>query len=324
MRTNVRIGLALCAWMLLSGRGYAETVDPVNVLKALNENHARMVKAFVDRDAEAFATCWMPDAACAIEQLPLLRGKDQLCAVVLDAVGGSSMHGLERLNRRVWICGDHVYETGEYVHRYAMTGREAVQSSAKTFVTIWNKQPDGSWKREAEAWNNRPAPSAELLAEWKTQALQDVPVVDMNKAEGVSDAERESIREQLIELEQTFHDVFLADDVKPAIARYTDDARLLSGGSDWLVGKKQIRNWIMDGRKQAKLVGMDCETVASGVDGGMAYAVNRFHWTFTPVGGDQTFDFYGKGLHIWQRQPDGQWKILIDINNTNPPPGETP
>ncbi len=325
MKTNTLTSMALCALVLVSGRSLAAPANTQSILKALDENQARMVQAFVARDAGNFASCWTPNAICAVEELPLIRGREELSSVFLDAVGGASMHGLERLNRRLWMCGGYVYETGVYVHRFALTGREQVQSNAKNFVTVWVKQPDGSWLRTAEAWNNCPIPSADQLADWREQALQDIPftVVDAPAADGADDVEK--ALGQLAGREQTFHRIFLTDDVGPAIDTYTDDVRYLSGESGWFVGKQQLRDWIMAGRKQMTLVGIECEVVARGGDGKMAFVVNRFHWQFKAAEtGDQVHDFFGKGLHVWQRQSDGQWKIVIDINNTNPPPGENP
>lgn len=317
--------LAIGVLYVMTAQGWAEPAEKQGVLKALDDNHARMVQAFVDQDANAFAACWMPEAVCLAEELPLLQGKDPLCNAFLDAVGGASMHGLEKLDRRLWQSGDFVYETGIYVHRYAFTGREQVQSSAKYYVTVWKKQPDGSWKRAAETWNNQTIPSAEQLEEWRKQTPEDLPFdVLSGQADGTEEG-MDAITEQLYGIEKTFHDYFLSDDIEPALAMYSDDARMLSGGRDWCVGKAQIRDMVMNGRKQAKLIGIECDSIASGGDQRLVYIVNRFHWQFTPVGGDgQIYDFYGKGLHIWQKQPDGQWRIVIDINNTNPAPGDTP
>lgn len=316
----------LCATFLTLSQGIAKPLDRQAVLKALDENHARMVQAFVDRDEDAFASCWAPDAVCLAEELPLLQGKDQLCNVFLDAVSGASMHGLEKLDRRIWESGDFVYETGVYVHRYALTGREQVQSNAKSFLTVWKKQPDGSWKRAAEAWNNQPFPSLEQLEEWRKLTAEDIPFTNMDSGTAASSDDEDAILARLAGIEKTFHDDFLSDDVEPAIDIYADNARLFSTGSkDWTVGQKQIRELILNSRKHSKLVGIEQDVVASGGDKQMAYIVNRFHWQFKlPDTGDQVHDFYGKGLHIWQRQADGKWKILIDINNTNPPPGEAP
>lgn len=325
MKTNTLMSMALCALMLFTGRAVAAPAESQSILKALDENHARMVQAFVDRDAEAFASCWMPDIVCAVEELPLIRGREQISSVFLDAVGGASMHGLEKFNRRIWLCGDYVYEAGVYVHRFALTGREEVQSIAKDFVTVWLKQPDGSWLRAAETWNNRAAPASEQLLEWRKQTPEEIPFhVLADQADG-ADESLNSIIERLDGIEQSFHAVFLSDDVEPAIAMYADDARVLSGEGDWCVGRDQIRDLVMDGRKEVKLIGIECDSIASDGNGRMVYVINRFHWRFTPTGGDGTIlNFFGKGLHVWQRQSDGQWKILIDINSTNPAPGETP
>lgn len=318
MKRMVRLGAGLFLLSLIAGRGQAET--DVELLTALNENHETMVQAFVDRDAGAFAGCWTPMAVCAVDELPLIAGRAQLVPVFMDAAGGTAMEELEKLNRRIWRSGGFAYETGVYVHRFAVPGRATVQAKTMTFVTVWQKQPDGSWARAVEAWNNRPAPSGELLEAWR--ALK--PVVTPAAPAAAPQEGMGALCSMLKEKEKTFHDIYLTNDVEPAMDMYADDARVLSGGNNWCVGKDAIRKLVQDGRKQVRLVSIECDSVACGGNEQSVYVINRFHWQFSPVAGDgQVDDYYGKGLHVWQRQPDGEWKILIDISTTNPASGES-
>ncbi len=46
----------------------------------------------------------------------------------------------------------------------------------------------------------------------------------------------------------------------------------------------------------------------------LAYAASVW-----PTGGDQAVDDAGKGLHVYRRQPDGGWKLVLDIWNSDRP-----
>lgn len=54
--------------------------------------------------------------------------------------------------------------------------------------------------------------------------------------------------------------------------------------------------------------------------GDVAYEVNRFTLTVTPEGGEAVTGM-GKGVHIYRRQADGTWRIVLDIWNMDAPAG---
>lgn len=54
------------------------------------------------------------------------------------------------------------------------------------------------------------------------------------------------------------------------------------------------------------------------VRGDLAVQRYTFRHTTTPRAGGQPSTEVGSGLHIWQRMPDGRWRVVKDIW-TNPP-----
>jgi len=47
----------------------------------------------------------------------------------------------------------------------------------------------------------------------------------------------------------------------------------------------------------------------------MFFAVNLFSWTFKDDSSGKNVTFPSKGVHVWKRQQDNSWKILLDLYN---------
>lgn len=57
------------------------------------------------------------------------------------------------------------------------------------------------------------------------------------------------------------------------------------------------------------------------VFGNWAFERGTYHISLTPKAGDGPFKDVGKYITLYQRQPDGSWKVARDIwNSNNPPP----
>ncbi len=62
----------------------------------------------------------------------------------------------------------------------------------------------------------------------------------------------------------------------------------------------------------------EAEVARSG-DLGYTWGTYTYSWVDAESGLQSR---YGKYLNIWKKQPDGKWKVLIDMGNTSPPPHE--
>jgi len=63
------------------------------------------------------------------------------------------------------------------------------------------------------------------------------------------------------------------------------------------------------------------DTVVVAASGDLAYALGRSRFTFPDnAGGLDTV--YAKGVSVWRRDADGVWRVVVDISNQAPAPGE--
>ena len=112
-------------------------------------------------------------------------------------------------------------------------------------------------------------------------------------------------------------DIFQANfrngDAASLAALYTEKGMLLPGGSDFIEGKKAIRDFwqgVMDmGIKEARL-----DTRETELCGDTAIEVGEYTLR---GGGGEVLD-YGKYIVIWKQEED-QWKLHRDIWNTSMP-----
>lgn len=216
------------------------------------------------------------------------------------------------------MIGNYAFETGTCYRKPAESQPRVLMPT----LAILEKQPeDGSWKRCLELRMNRTAEN--WTSQTPSHVLQlskrydEIPSSMSFRVENFSgnDADKADIL-QLADMERRFHTFFSSQRTKTVARMYTDNALLYESEGNWRTVEEQVISQVMSDRNRAILVGIDCEVLTENKNAGMAYVVNKFHWQST---GDQADDFYSKGFHVWQLQPDGQWKVLIDINNTAPP-----
>ena len=114
-----------------------------------------------------------------------------------------------------------------------------------------------------------------------------------------------------------------AKDVDRTVSYYSDDASLLAPNAPIAGDKQSIRAaW-------ASLLGPDTSLTwqASKVDvarsGDVAYVVGVYQMTMKDPQGKPATD-RGKFVEVWKKQPDGNWKTVADIFNSDlPAPAQT-
>lgn len=104
------------------------------------------------------------------------------------------------------------------------------------------------------------------------------------------------------------------------LAFYAADAAVYPPGSDMLSGPEGMGTMydqiLAD---PAFALSFGTPTVEVSADGAMGYTVNTGQLTLTgPDGSAMTESF--RDLHVWERQADGSWKLIVDMWNHGAPP----
>jgi len=103
-------------------------------------------------------------------------------------------------------------------------------------------------------------------------------------------------------------------------ASFTDDARVLAPDIPIAVGWEACRALFAE---LEALPGYSLEYHPSLAEVGgaadLGYTIGTYHMTL-PDGDGNIVEIDGKYLSLWKRQPDGSWKIAVDVFNANGPP----
>jgi uncharacterized protein (TIGR02246 family) len=114
-----------------------------------------------------------------------------------------------------------------------------------------------------------------------------------------------------------FYDAVNAGDADAVVALLTDDAIMMPNNGDMVVGKEAVEQIWRAGAASGFTI-RDLRSVEVSSSGDIGYRVNSYFYGFVQEG-TETDWHKTKNVHIWRRQPDGSWKLHIDIWNSSIP-----
>ena len=129
------------------------------------------------------------------------------------------------------------------------------------------------------------------------------------------DAEIAALRETA----EAYHAAASAKDAQAVVTFYADDAMMVPPNADRVEGIEAVRNYRF-GFIETPGVELSFETirveVSSGGDMGWTLAIGDVSFTRADgePGSDRVRDF-----HLWKKQNDGSWKIVVDMWNSEFP-----
>ena len=111
---------------------------------------------------------------------------------------------------------------------------------------------------------------------------------------------------------------FSSGAVDSLVAVYTSDVVMMPPNEPMIDGAEGVRTWAQSMASQATVAGKytDAKITVAG-----DWAVERYsgELTVTPKAGGAAMTERLKGIHVYQRQADGSWRIAQDVWNTDAP-----
>ena len=294
------------------------------ILKQLNDMTQERIRAFNDKDIDKLLSYFADDAIVLPDQHETVIGKGSLRNFYLEATkNNTKINSVESLDQNLWVCGDFIFGAGKIKFSFTTPTTPYQLSDWLNYVTVLTRQPDDSLKIVLDSSNPAPIPVDGNVPEPSRPVVINVPL-----GTKPNDDDMETVYGQIRQFESTFHKAFIDRNVETATEFYADDAILMPWRQNTLKGKKEITDFITKDMAQSSLVTMTQKALHVEGNNNMLYVVNLFTWTFKDPSSGQALNrsgtgqdvtFTGKGVHVWMRQKDGSWKILLDLNNVNTP-----
>jgi len=129
----------------------------------------------------------------------------------------------------------------------------------------------------------------------------------------------EAARAALRDADSRYSKAVVGKDRAALVASYAADAVVYPHGEATVTGLDGIGNmadtfW----RDPAFAASFRPIAVEVAADGTMGYTLNAADLTITGPDGKPTTERL-RDFHVWRRQPDGSWKLAVDIWNAEPP-----
>jgi len=139
---------SLCLLLTFAAPLAAQTsqlADATAARRGIEAGNAAYIAAFKRADANALAQVYDPEGARLNEGGVVVRGRSAIADDVGKFVAQVGPVRVMLETKELWLVGDTAYETGLWSYTFQPKGK-AEQRIGGHYVTLWKRQPDGSWK----------------------------------------------------------------------------------------------------------------------------------------------------------------------------------
>ncbi len=136
-----------------------------------------------------------------------------------------------------------------------------------------------------------------------------VPQVDL-------DAERASLQAAA----EAYHAAGNPIDIEAMMTLYAEDSRIIPPGRLEIRGLEDIREWMSEFVDLTNFNAVfETPTIQVSAAGGYGYSLATATLSYDDPDGEQVSETV-RDLHVWEKHPDGSWKVVVDIWNEAPGP----
>lgn len=165
MRRTILLAATLLAGcqQAQSGNNAAQAASHSNdeIADAIRAQEAQWARDYAARDAAAILTHYAPDATLAAPGAPLATGHDAIRDADREMLADPNFQLLFSDDRiQVAASRDLAYSRGSFTLRLTDPASHQPATIAGRYVTVWQKQADGSWKAVEDIVTPGPPPAA--------------------------------------------------------------------------------------------------------------------------------------------------------------------
>ena len=208
-------------------------------------------------------------------------------------------------------AGDIGYTTGPWEFRPG--GPADKPAGHGQFMTIWGKQPDGTWKFLLDIGTSNPAPAG------RPPSLSFPSDFRKNTDKDKLSVNTARVRDELLRLERDFAAAASKDTAAAFDAEAADDIRLMRDGHFPFLGKEAMRRALAAERGTLT---WEPAQAAAARSGELGYTYGTYELRRAAAAAVER----GHYVRIWKKKSDGRkksdgaWKVVLDLLNPLPPP----
>jgi ketosteroid isomerase-like protein len=152
-KRSITLGSLLFVVMFMAGTVFAQsTAEYKTKIEALNKE---MAKNMVAGQGEKSLDMYTTDAITMPSNEPMHDGLDAIKKATADmSKSGWKCNSFEPTTVKIIPSGNLITEIGTYKISMSMPGMDKPMDDHGKYVTIWEKQKDGSLKVKVETWNS--------------------------------------------------------------------------------------------------------------------------------------------------------------------------
>jgi ketosteroid isomerase-like protein len=296
------LSLLLISLMLAAG-SFAQKADSQSDLRALVETERAFARTAAAKGIRDSFLAYLADDGVLFRPQPV-NGKQWMSA----RPARPGLLWWEPTFAYVSRAGDLGYDTGPWEFREK--GPDDKPIGYGYFVTVWKKQPDGTWKFVVDLGTSNPPPTSPSPG-WQP------PSTEGKKEKAAKKVNVENEQSALLNLDRDFSKASVAQGIVDAYLSYIDDdVRFYREGSFPITGREATRAAL-----SAKQGVMNWQPVRAGVSssGDLGYTYGTYDFKGSGADGKEAAE-NGGYARVWKRQANGKWKVVLDILNPAPPP----
>ena len=110
-----------------------------------------------------------------------------------------------------------------------------------------------------------------------------------------------------------------ARNVDALMAFYTDEMTLMPPNAAMIAGRDNVKKYLTDMMNLPDFsLAWQPTRAEAARSGDIGYSIGTYHVMFTAPDGGMVMED-GKYTTVWKKQPDGTWKVAVDMFNSNTP-----
>ena len=162
-RTSLKSACLLIVVLFTASVVFSQTNEEYKA--KIEKVNKEMAKAMLEGNTEKSLSLYAPDAISMPSYEPMHEGIAAIRKANEEMVkSGWKATAFEPITLKVTSCGNLVTEIGTYKITMTMPGMEKPMDDHGKYLTIWEKQKDGSLKTKIEIWNSDVNPMSMMPA----------------------------------------------------------------------------------------------------------------------------------------------------------------